>query len=111
MSDIQGSNLVNIIKNITFHYIKMQYNDYLNDHNLNLIPEEDIPRVIDELYDNKQKEVKKFIRGTLRKNFQDYDSNFSLKASTEEILLEMFEDSDFAKNRLIIEIKNYQEEK
>ena len=44
----------------------------------------------------------------MRKNFPDYDKNFTLKTATEEIILEMFDDPDFSKNRIIIEIENYQ---
>ena len=67
-----------------------------------------IPDVVNELYEEKEQELKKYIRGTMRKNFPDYDKNFTLKTSTEEIILEMFDDPDFSKNRIIIEIENYQ---
>ena len=36
---------------------------------------------------------------------------YFIKSSTEEILLEMFEDPDFAKNRIVLEIEAYQESK
>ena len=45
----------------------------------------------------------------MRKNFPDYDSNFTMKTTTEEIILEMFDDPDYSKSRLVLEIKNYQE--
>lgn len=101
-------NLPEIIKNITFHFIKIHYNKYLEDNNLKKIPENDLENVINNLYDDKQKDLKKYIRGTMRKNFPDYDTNFTLKTSTEEILLEIFDDPDYAKSRLVLEIKNYQ---
>lgn len=101
-------NLPEIIKNITFHFIKIHYNKYLEDNNLKKIPENDLENVINNLYDDKQKDLKKYIRGTMRKNFPDYNTNFTLKTSTEEILLEIFDDPDYAKSRLVLEIKNYQ---
>ena len=101
-------NLPEIIKNITFHFIKIHYNKYLEDNHLKKIPENDLENVINNLYDDKQKDLKKYIRGTMRKNFPDYNTNFTLKTSTEEILLEIFDDPDYAKSRLVLEIKNYQ---
>ena len=104
----KGFNLPNTIRNITFHFIKVHYNKYLEDHNLQKIGKEKIPEVVYELYEEKEQELKKYIRGTMRKNFPDYDKNFTLKTSTEEIILEMFDDPEFSKNRIIIEIENYQ---
>ena len=104
----KGFNLPNTIRNITFHFIKVHYNKYLEDHNLKKIGQEKIPEVVNELYEEKEQELKKYIRGTMRKNFPDYDKNFTLKTSTEEIILEMFDDPEFSKNRIIIEIENYQ---
>ena len=104
----KGFNLPNTIRNITFHFIKVHYNKYLEEHNLKKIGKEKIPEVVNELYEEKETELKKYIRGTMRKNFPDYDKNFTLKTATEEIILEMFDDPDFSKNRIIIEIENYQ---
>ena len=110
-AESKPQNLPNIIKNISFHFVKLNYNKYLEDNKMEEIPKERLDEVVGELYDQKQTELKKFIRGTLRRNFPDYDQNFSMKTSTEEILLEMFEDPDFAKNRITLEIEGYQESK
>ena len=110
-AESKPQNLPNIIKNISFHFVKLNYNKYLEDNKMEEIPKERLDEVVGELYDQKQTELKKYIRGTLRRNFPDYDQNFSMKTSTEEILLEMFEDPDFAKNRIVLEIETYQESK
>ena len=104
----KGFNLPNTIRNITFHFVKVHYNKYLEEHNIKKIDKGQIPDVVNELYEEKEQDLKKYIRGTMRKNFPDYDKNFTLKTSTEEIILEMFDDPDFSKNRIIIEIENYQ---
>lgn len=101
-------NLPTTIKNIVFYYIKAHYNKYLKDNNINLIPKEQLSEVVGELYENNSLDLKRYIRGTMRKNFPDYDKNFTLKTSTEEIILEMFEDPEYSKNRVIIEIENFQ---
>ena len=110
-TETKPQTLPNIIKNISFHFIKLNYNKYLEDNKIEEIPKERLEDVVCELYDQKQNELKKYIRGTLRRNFPDFDQNFSMKTSTEEILLEMFEDPDFAKNRIVLEIEAYQESK
>ena len=104
----KGFNLPNTIRNITFHFIKVHYNKYLKDNDIKVIEKERIGQVVNELYEEKESELKKYIRGTMRKNFPDYDQNFSLKTATEEIILEMFDDPEFSKNRIIVEIENYQ---
>ena len=110
-TETKPQTLPNIIKNIRNHFIKLNYNKYLEDNKIEEIPKERLEDVVCELYDQKQNELKKYIRGTLRRNFPDFDQNFSMKTSTEEILLEMFEDPDFAKNRIVLEIEAYQESK
>jgi len=86
----------------------VHYNKHLEDNKIIKINKDMIPDVVNELYEEKEQDLKKYIRGTMRKNFPDYDKNFTLKTSTEEIILEMFDDPDFSKNRIIIEIENYQ---
>ena len=105
----ENINLPHLIKNITFHFIKIHYKKYLEDNKLKIIPNNELENVINNLYDDKQKELKQYVRGTLRQNFKDYNTNFTLKTTTEEILLEMFEDTDYAKSRLVLEIQNYQD--
>ena len=83
----------------------------LEDNELESIPKEDIYGVVDKLYTDKEQDLKKYIRGTMRKNFPDYDKNFTMKTTTEEIILEMFEDPDFSKTRLAVEIENFQDGK
>lgn len=92
------------IKNIVFYYIKIHYKNYLNDNNLKYIPDEQIENVINDFYKNESKNLKQFIRNTLEKMMEnDYPG-----ALVENIIYEIFEDEDFAKKRVIMEIKMYQ---
>ena len=93
------------IKNIVFYYIKNHYKNYLNTHNLKYIPEDEIKNVIDEFYKTESKSLKQFIRTTLEKMMED---NYP-GALVENIIYEIFEDEEFAKNRVVMEIKIYQE--
>jgi cytochrome c len=101
-------NLPTTIRNIVFYYIKAHYNKYLQEHNLTSIPKDELSSVVSELYDKNSLDLKKYIRGTMRKNFPDYDQNFTLKTSTEEIILEMYDDPEYSKNRLVLEIESHQ---
>ena len=65
-------------------------------NNINAIPEDDITNAVNSFYTEKEQELKKFIRNTMRKNFPDYDKNFTLKTGTEEIILEIFDDREFS---------------
>ena len=93
------------IKNIVFYYIKNHYKNYLNTHNLKYIPEDEIKNVIDEFYKTESKSLKQFIRTTLEKMMED---NYP-GALVENVIYEIFEDEEFAKNRVVMEIKIYQE--
>ena len=93
------------IKNIVFFYIKNHYKNYLKTHNLKYIPEDDIENVINDFYKNESKNLKQFIRNTLEKMMDD---NYP-GPLVENIIYEIFEDEEFAKKRVIMEIKLYQE--
>ena len=93
------------IKNIVFYYIKNHYKNYLIINNLKYIPENDIEKVINEFYKNESKNLKQFIRTTLEKMMED---NYP-GALVENIIYEIFEDEEFAKKRVIMEIQLYQE--
>lgn len=93
------------IKNIVFYYIKIHYKNYLNDNNLKYIPDEQIENVINDFYKNESKNLKQFIRTTLEKMMEDDYPG----ALVENIIYEIFEDEDFAKKRVIMEIKMYQD--
>ena len=77
-------NLPNTIRNITFHFVKVHYHKYLEDNNLTVIENEKLKTVVDDLYEEKESELKKYIK-LYEKNFPDYDKNFTLKTSTEEL--------------------------
>lgn len=96
--------LPKIIKDITLHYIKYYYDKHLQENNINIIEKNDLKILIDTLYNEKQKDLRDYIRNTLKGNLKgDYP-----KTSVETILHEMFEDQNFAKEKVIQEILIYQ---
>ena len=108
MNSNMKDDLPQTIANIVLYYIKTHYHKYLETNNIKNIPEDNIKEVVESFYTEKEKELKKFIRNTMRKNFPEYDNNLIMKTGTEEIILEIFDDKDFSITKVSLEISNYQ---
>ena len=78
----QPRNLTNLIKDIVFYYIKFYYDKELT-----------------------KKNIKKYIRNSLK---ESQGENYN-RLAVENALMKMFDDIEYAKNRVINEIKTYQE--
>lgn len=104
MSDSIEKSLPNLIKDIVFFYVKYYYDKIIKELNINVLSNIQIDNFISEHYTNKEKELRDYIRKSLKKNQCDnYNS-----IATENILLEMFSDSEMAKERIRLEILDYQ---
>jgi hypothetical protein len=98
------SNLGDMVKDITYFYIKYYYEKQLKDTNQSKLTEIELKSMIDKLYIEKASDLKKYIRDTLKENLKDSYSSFSV----ENILLEMFNDPEYSKYRVFLEIMEYQ---
>ncbi len=98
------SNLADMVKDVTYFYIKYYYEKELTDTKQDKLNENDLKNMINKLYVEKSSELKKYIRDTLKENLKDNYSSFS----TENILLEMFSDPEYSKHRVFLEIMNFQ---
>ena len=98
------SNLADMVKDITYFYIKYYYEKELTDTNQKILSETDLQNMINKLYIEKSSELKKYIRDTLKENLKETYSSFSV----ENILLEMFSDPEYSKYRVFLEIMEYQ---
>ena len=98
------SNLADMVKDITYFYIKYYYEKQLTDTKQSKLSENDLKNMINKLYVEKSSDLKKYIRDTLKENLKDSYSSFSV----ENILLEMFSDPEFSKHRVFLEIMDYQ---
>ena len=98
------SNLGEMVKDITYFYIKYYYEKQLTDTNQTKLSEGELKNMINNLYIEKATELKKYIRDTLKENLKESYSTFS----TENILLEMFSDPEYSKYRVFLEIMEYQ---
>jgi len=92
------------IRNIVFYFVKKEYKNYLDKHELKFIPDDDLDSVVDSFYIHKEKTLKEFIRINLRKMMkQQYPG-----ALVENIIFDIFQDDKLAKNRIILEIQQFQ---
>ena len=98
------TNLANMVKDITYFYIKYYYEKQLTDTNQTKLTENELKTMINNLYFEKSNDLKKYIRDTLKENLKDLYSSFSV----ENILLEMFSDPELSKHRVFLEIMEYQ---
>jgi len=98
------SNLADMVKDVTYFYIKYYYEKELTDTKQDKLNENELKNMINKLYVEKSSELKKYIRDTLKENLKDNYSSFS----TENILLEMFSDPEYSKHRVYLEIMNFQ---
>ena len=94
------------IQDLIFFYVKTNYNKYLEDNNIKTIPDDNISSVVSSLYTDRKEHLKSFIKEGLQKILKDeYPGDLVII----NIYTEIFEDDDLCKNRIINEIKLYQE--
>jgi hypothetical protein len=97
--------LPNLIKDIIYFYVKFYYNKYLTDKGIINMNDKQLDDFINIYYNEKQQDLKDYIRKSLKKNQGDkYNS-----ITTENILLELFNDTDMAKERIKLEILDFQQ--
>ena len=98
------NNLTILVKDVTYFYIKYYYEQELEKNNKKQLSDTELQNMINNLYVEKSLDLKKYIRDTLKENLGDKYSSFSV----ENILLEMFADSEMSKHRVYLEIMEYQ---
>ena len=98
------SNLTTMVRDVCYFYIKYYYEEDLKKKNLKTLSEEELKQLINWMYTNKSAEFKKYIRDTLKENLKnDYNG-----IAVENIILEMFSDPEYSKQRVFLEIMEFQ---
>ena len=94
------------IKDLIFFYIKTNYNNYLEENKIEIIPDNKIDEIISKLYLERKEHLKVFIKESLKKLLKnEYPGDLVVL----NILLEIFADDELCKNRLITEIRLHQQ--
>ena len=96
--------LTNLVKETVFYYVKYYYDKYLTEHQLTIMDDVDIDRFIQTNYTDREKDLRDYVRKSLKKNLADGYNNLAV----ENNLLEIFKDQAMAKERIRIEIVDYQ---
>ena len=96
------------IKELIQFYIKTNYEQYLKDNQLDYIKTEDIPQVIESLYEVRKTHIKEFVKNSLQQLLtKEYPGDLVVT----RLLDEIFSDDEFCKNRLVTEITLHQHER
>ena len=103
MSSINKNNL---IKDLIIFYITENYNAYLKNNNISEIPDNEIYVVISNMYDEKKNHLQQFLKDSLKKIMKD---DYMGDGAVSTLCLEIFEDNEYCKQRLVLEIKKQQE--
>jgi hypothetical protein len=104
MASSNNIDTINLIRDVTLHYVKYYYEKYLKEHNVNKIPEVELKELVSKLYVEKQKDLRDYIRKNMKENLKDQYSSLLVENALEE----MFSDKEFAIQRVVSEIVNYQ---
>ena len=97
------------IRDLIHFYVKTNYEKYLTDKNIKIIPEGEINTIIHSLYDDRKSHIQEFILESLRTLYKDKSEEYPGDRTVTNILLNIFQDEEYCKNRIIIEIKLHQQ--
>jgi hypothetical protein len=96
------------IRDLIYFYAKENYNEYLTKNEVTSIPDEKITEVVKSIYTDRKEHLKKFIKESLKTLLKDEHPGDLV---VNNILIEVFRDDEYCKNRIIMEIKMYQQHK
>jgi len=98
------------IRDLIHFYVKTNYEAYLSEQNIKIIPEDEIDEVIKNLYDDRKSHIQEFILESLKTLYVDKKNEYPGDRTVKNILLNIFQDSELCKNRLSSEIKLHQQQ-
>ena len=94
-----------LIQDLVMFYVKENYTDYLKEKNIEIIPNNDIEKIVDRLYIERKPHLKTFIMSSMKQIMgEDYIGDLFIN----NILNDVFNDDEVCKNRIILEIKQFQ---
>ena len=95
------------IKDLIFFYVKTNYEKYLEENKIKIIPDDQIDTIIQKLYSERKEHIKEFIQSSLKQIMEqdEYPGDQNIR----NILLNIFQDDDFCRNRLLVEIRLHQQ--
>lgn len=97
------------IRDLIHFYVKTNYESYLSENKITIIPESEIDGVIKNLYDNRKSHIREFILESLKTLYKDKIDEYPGDSTVGNILLNIFQDDELCKTRLSSEIKLHQQ--
>ena len=97
------------IRDLIHFYVKTNYEAHLSENDIKIIPEEEIEGVIKKLYDDRKTHIQEFILESLKTLYKDKMGEYPGDSTIKNILLNIFQDDELCKTRLISEIKLHQQ--
>jgi len=94
------------IRDTIHFYVKENYKNYLKVNDLETIPGDDIPNVVDKLYSQKKEHIQVFVKDSLKIMLKD---EMPEEYIINNILSEVFRDDELCRNRLTMEISIHQQ--
>ncbi len=98
------------IRDLIHFYVKTNYESYLSENNIKIIPEEEIQGVITKIYDDRKTHIQDFILESLKTLYKDKMNEYPGDSTIKNILLNIFQDDELCKTRLTSEIKLHQQQ-
>ena len=98
--------LHNNIRDLIHFYIRTNYNKYLEENNIKNIDEDKIAGVVNNLYTDRKEHLQIFIKSSLKQILKD---EYPGDQTIQNLLLNILQDDDLCKNRIIVEIKLHQQ--
>ena len=93
------------IQTLSYNFAKYHYDVYLKKHGLQKIDDEDIRGIVDNIYDSHLKnDLAAFIRTNMKMIYKESYNSFL----TENVLNGIFEDDEYTRNRICVEIETFQ---
>ena len=97
------------IRDLIHFYVKTNYEAYLSEKDIKIIPEDEINEVIKNLYDDRKSHIQTFILESLKTLYKDKCDEYPGDSTVKNILLNIFQDDELCKTRLSSEIKLHQQ--
>ena len=100
------SKLERTIKDLVIFYVKENYNNYLQENNLQKIDKGKIKEIISNLYYPKKDHLKQFVKDSMKELWKDdYPGDLII----DNIFFDIYQDDKFNINRISVEIELHQE--
>ena len=97
------------IRDLIFFYVKTNYTEHLKQQNVSIIPESEIPMLINQLYDDRKEHIKIFILDSLKQLYSERENEYPGDRNVSNLLLNIFHDDELCKKRVTTEIILHQQ--